>query len=562
MKCRIVLGIVLFVAVASIAGRAVAGSQAPVTFRRDGQASTNDGKPMGDPSKDQLVNEQKMRELLADEKAETRKKVKFLELYAYRRYSVSNGLEPFLLEKMKDTDLTVSIMQLFADANRRFEVNEILPFGQAYVDACVYGKQWKELDHYLRLLQQCTPPEGLPAGRRDFNGYDQKFDAYVNALWEKSDDYFAYCLLRKGREVSFPDIFPCAPQVFGERCRIVLEKIKPDGSGITAAVLSVLGPSPDPRAGCAIYFLYCIQQTDIPTLISLTGNKNPEIAGYARRILQANFILDMETDPKQWLATKGKEWLLSKYLRDVIKDKHYRGGKAGRSHALMAVRIKALRDAKNTKTEYTQAYFEDIVSSLLDQGQSECAQIRRAGFFSLVDIVQDHSLFAENKTEWDGLLERYLAVLLKGQNNCMAVVSCLPRRMIKEEVREKIILALSDRKIPPLDRSQAIGVLGRGDRECKNAKHVAEDARLALKVLGEIPGNGAIDPDFSKVTSAKEMRAVMKLDTEEARAKRIIFMALEDITGRKDCGYDIEKWRAAVAELEAKAAGSRSGKTE
>ena len=550
MKFRII-SLVLAVIVTSSDGKVVAGSQAPVAFRRDGQSSTDDGKPMGDPTKDPLVNEQKMREILADEKTETTKKVRFLELYAYKRYPVSNELEPFLLEKMKDTKLTVSILRLFEETNRRFEVNEIVSFGQPYVDACVYGKRWKELDHYLYLLQQCTPPEGLSAGRVDFKGYDQQFDAYVNKLWEKSDDCFAYCLMEKGRQVFFPDIFPCAPQVFGERCRIVLGKIRPDGSGLTATVLAALGPSPDIEKGCFIYFPYCIQQSDIPTFVALLDNKDSQTAGYARRMLQMNIGLGLGIDPKSWLLAKGKEWSLSRHLRDIIKDKHCPGGDAGRVHAFTAVRIKTLRSAQEAETDYTKDYFENIVSSLLDQ--SESAKSRRGLFFDLTQIVKDHSLFAEDKTEWDGLLERCLAVLLKDQKDCMAVVSSLPSRMIKGEIREKIILGLRDKKMPPLDRSRIMGALGRGDKEYKNAEHIVEDARLALTVIGEIPGNDEIDPDFGKVTSAKDMVAFLKLDTEEARLKRIICMAMKDMTGRTDCGFDIAKWRQVVGEMEAKA---------
>ena len=101
---------------------------AQFTWGRGGLGSKS--SPLLSPGKDSLVNEQKMRDILSVEKTDERKKIKFLELYAYKHYMVSAQLIPFLVEKMKEPEITMPILQLLLGTGWRFVVNELARFCQ------------------------------------------------------------------------------------------------------------------------------------------------------------------------------------------------------------------------------------------------------------------------------------------------------------------------------------------------------------------------------------------------------------------------------------------------
>ena len=158
--------------------------------------------PSGDSTKDPLVNESKVREILLDEKADIRKKKSIVELYGYKQYAVSPQLALFLVEQMRDRRLTDTIMWFLMKSGHCFDVDAIVPVTQDCVDNLLQEKNFKGMDRYMFMLKRFTPATGASDGHIVFWGNDKQLDDYQTSLWRKSDDYLSYCITYHASDIA------------------------------------------------------------------------------------------------------------------------------------------------------------------------------------------------------------------------------------------------------------------------------------------------------------------------------------------------------------------------
>ena len=500
---------------------------AQFTWGRGGLGSKS--SPLLSPGKDSLVNEQKMRDILSVEKTDERKKIKFLELYAYKHYMVSAQLIPFLVEKMKEPEITMPILQLLLGTGWRFEVNELAPFCQPYVNACVAKKNWKKLDELLGLMKHITPVTPLPSSAWTFDGQNSQYGIFENSLWKQSDEYLAYCIGQKERI----DLLNCARDVLKDRHAIYMEKIKPDGSGITENVLSLyLGKY-------GVYASHYIGKKDVPKILALLENKKPCMANNARMILRDILYLNLDANFKQWWQEREKKFSFKEYLLDIVMDKKQARG--ARTAGIQHIRMQIMRG----DDDFDEAYLRKLSSVLLDNSESD--DVRLTVYMCLSWIVKDHVIMNPDSPNWKDILMQPAAVLFDHDKFYRAIVTSTPAEAITGVLREKFRVLAMDKKQSPSYRGAAVRVLGRGCATYK--EHRQADARLALDVADDYAKYGGEVETFLHPQNNKSHKKL----SPSATAMYTICQALEKITGRTDCGYDIEKWRAVVAELEAKA---------
>ena len=190
---------------------------------------------------------------------------------------------------------------------------------------------------------------------------------------------------------------------------------------------------------------------------------------------------------------------------------------------------------------------------------SETAKTRRFAFWVFCQIAGDQWYLSRDTSYLNEILETAALALLDTPKGCGMINNSLPTPFITGKIREKVIGIAQDKKRSYEQRSVAILVLGRADINCKNPEQILHDARLALNLCEEISypkmasehaKNGK--QSSKKIREEREMWVLVS-PTEDARTKQFSMCALGQITGRTDCEYDIEKWRRAVAEMEARA---------
>ena len=487
-------------------------------------------KAQNNPSKDPLVNEQKIKEFLSDPQVELRKQINILEIYRHRRYVVSDELSAFLIRKLQDVQLTAPILRLLMESGCRYEADELACASRAYVDARLDAKDWPAVDEYVGILRACTPSSGARRGHCGFDGYDPALDLEMNRIWEKSDAYLEYFL--KGNPAY--EVTYCSRKMLSARYGMLLGKIRADGGGITKAVLALYDADKNPT------LLAYTRKEDVSQFLALLDNRDVCLSGKVRSILELVLHVEPGTNVKQWWEQNGVGFSFKARLLEVAKDK--RASLEQRYFTLQQICNYVMQD----DAEYDKAYLKDVASVIGDTSEPDNVRIAFYGMFASI---------GSGKPGWEEIAEPYTATLL-GNPNCQARMALyVDGKLINGIIREKFTKISGDKRNAYPIRALMVDALARGCEAHKNdTERRREDARQALTVLKEIPDNGAVVVDWSKSRTKAERMAVMSAtSSEECRARRIIFGALEKMTGRTDCGYDIKKWRQVVGELEARA---------
>ena len=486
--------------------------------------------PLRDSSKDPLVNEQKMREILADEKTDITKKVRFVQLYQYKRYAVSDPLIPFLVERMQVPELTLPILQLFHRSGWRFAVNELAQSCQSYAASCQAQKNWKGLDDLRDWIRRITPVEPLPVfDSWEFNGKDPEYGFFENSLWERSDEYLAYCI-RQNDEM----LTNCARKTLTPRFDMFLGKIKPDGSGITQELLSFYAGDRGWNA------LTNIGEKNVPKFLPLLDVKSSAMAMEARKILLFVLHVHADTDLNKWWWEHKANFSFKEHLLNIATGKNY--SVDTREGSIDHMRMQAMRGDE----DFDQTYLRKLVVILVDD--SEPDRVRETAYRNLAWMIGDHSVLKPEAESWKDILIQPAAGLMERENFYKLIRFVTPAEIITGALREKFRKIAANKKLWPVRRGSATRALARGCLVYRN--HVAEDARLALVVLADYASFNDELELYDRHQKGKP--GPLKL-SEGACEVSAIYDALEKMTGRTDCGYDIKKWRNVVAEMEARA---------
>ena len=271
--------------------------------------------------------------------------------------------------------------------------------------------------------------------------------------------------------------------------------------------------------------------------MALIDNKNQQVSMLTRKILQKILHVNEKTNFRQWWMEHEATFSFDDYLINIITDKSR--STEDRVACIFHIRVQAL----SGNDKIGEASLCKISSILLDSSEPE--GLRLSAYACLSDMVKDHSATHPTDLSWKNVLIKPAVSLFDKEVFYRTIRFMTPAEAITGDLRDKFKAAALDDKLPPARRASAINVLGRGCAVYK--EHRVEDAKLALSVLDDYSRS---DKEIESFLHPKSRGAQAAIKTTHAQ---IVCLALESMTGRKDCGYDIEKWRKAVAELAAKA---------
>ena len=83
------------------------------------------------------------------------------------------------------------------------------------------------------------------------------------------------------------------------------------------SILSLFG---DPKPNCAL--ICSIRKKDIPKLVALLGNKDPQIATAAHEVLLAVLHVRKGADIAKWWRENSGTFSMKNYLCNSVKNKH------------------------------------------------------------------------------------------------------------------------------------------------------------------------------------------------------------------------------------------------